>query len=175
MRRVIEECQPDWILAENVPGIIGMELDRVLADLESLHYSCGTLVVPACAVDARHRRNRIWIIAVQTLAHAPKQQTRRLQWSERNEEKRPKPIGSSEALAHADIPRSQGHRGLRECSRELPAGPCCWPDEAEWFAQSGMGRVAHGIPHRMDRLKALGNAIVPQVAAQLIRMMIAVT
>jgi DNA (cytosine-5)-methyltransferase 1 len=63
MCRVIDECRPAWVLGENVPGIIGMELDRVLSDLENLSYTCWPVVVPACAVDARHRRDRVWIVA----------------------------------------------------------------------------------------------------------------
>lgn len=63
MFRVIAESEPTWCLAENVPGIIGMELDRVLSDLEGIGYETGTLVIPACAVDAPHRRDRVWIVA----------------------------------------------------------------------------------------------------------------
>ncbi len=63
MCRVIARCRPTFILGENVPGIINMELDRVLDDLESLNYATRTLVIPACAVDAKHRRDRVWIVA----------------------------------------------------------------------------------------------------------------
>lgn len=63
MFRVIAETRPTWVLGENVPGLINLELDRVLSDLESLDYTCWPLVIPACAVDARHRRDRVWVIA----------------------------------------------------------------------------------------------------------------
>ena len=63
MCRVIAESKPRWVLGENVPGIINMELDRVLSDLESLGYAAWPVVLPACAVDARHRRDRVWIMA----------------------------------------------------------------------------------------------------------------
>lgn len=63
MRDVIGRCNPAWVCGENVPGIIGMELDQVLSDLEGLGYRVQPLVIPACAVDAPHRRDRVWIIA----------------------------------------------------------------------------------------------------------------
>lgn len=63
MLRVISEARPRWVLGENVAGIITMEFDRVLSDLEGEGYSCQALVIPACAVDAKHRRDRVWIIA----------------------------------------------------------------------------------------------------------------
>jgi DNA (cytosine-5)-methyltransferase 1 len=66
MLRVIREVEPLWVIGENVPGIINMELDQVLSDLEDSGYSCQTFVVPACAVDAPHRRDRVWIIASHT-------------------------------------------------------------------------------------------------------------
>src|SRR4030095_7322491 len=62
MRRVISEARPAWILGENVPGIIPMELDNVLSDLERIGYACRAFVIPAFAVDARHRRDRLWIV-----------------------------------------------------------------------------------------------------------------
>lgn len=71
MLRVIAETGPAWVLGENVPGIINMELDRVLSDLEAIGYTAGALAIPACGVDARHRRERIWIVA-----HAERAQRR---------------------------------------------------------------------------------------------------
>ena len=63
MLRVIREVQPTWVIGENVTGIIAMELDTVLSDLEGEGYSCQAFVLPACAVDAPHRRDRVWVIA----------------------------------------------------------------------------------------------------------------
>jgi site-specific DNA-cytosine methylase len=63
MARIIEECKPTWVIAENVAGIINMELDKVLSDLEGSGYTTWPLVIPACAVDAPHRRDRVWILA----------------------------------------------------------------------------------------------------------------
>ena len=63
MLRVICEVQPTWVIGENVTGIIAMELDTVLSDLEREGYACQTFVIPACAVDAQHRRDRVWVVA----------------------------------------------------------------------------------------------------------------
>lgn len=63
MCRVISEIRPTWVLGENVPGIINLALDEVLADLESIGYETQAFVVPACGVDAPHKRNRICIVA----------------------------------------------------------------------------------------------------------------
>jgi DNA-cytosine methyltransferase len=62
MLRVIREVEPAWVIGENVSGIINMELDNVLSDLEDSGYSCQTFVIPACAVDAKHRRDRVWVV-----------------------------------------------------------------------------------------------------------------
>ena len=63
MFRVIQELKPTWVLGENVPGIINLALDTVLADLESIGYEVQTFVVPACGVDAPHKRERVAILA----------------------------------------------------------------------------------------------------------------
>ena len=63
MFRIIREVQPTWVIGENVPGIISMELDQVLFDLESAGYACQTFDIPACGVDAHHIRHRVWIVA----------------------------------------------------------------------------------------------------------------
>ena len=63
MFRVIREIRPTWVIGENVPGIVNLALDQVLSDLESEGYSTQTFIVPACGVDAPHRRDRVAIVA----------------------------------------------------------------------------------------------------------------
>lgn len=63
MLRVIRELQPTWVLGENVPGIVNLALDTVLSDLENAGYTGQAFIVPACGVDAPHRRDRVIIMA----------------------------------------------------------------------------------------------------------------
>ena len=63
MLRVIRELRPAWVLGENVPGIVNLALDTVLADLEAEGYETQPFIIPACGVDAPHKRNRCAILA----------------------------------------------------------------------------------------------------------------
>jgi DNA (cytosine-5)-methyltransferase 1 len=67
MRRVIREIQPRWVVGENVRGLTnwngGMVFDEVQADLEAEGYEITPFLLPACSVNAPHRRDRIWFIA----------------------------------------------------------------------------------------------------------------
>lgn len=63
MLRVIQECQPTWIIGENVPGIINLALDGIITDLEKEGYEVQSFIIPACAVNAPHKRDRVWIVA----------------------------------------------------------------------------------------------------------------
>ena len=63
MLRVIRELKPSWVIGENVPGIINLALDTVLSDLENEGYTAQAFVIPACGVDAPHRRDRVCIVA----------------------------------------------------------------------------------------------------------------
>ena len=63
MLRVIKEIRPGWVVAENVAGLIRMGLDDCLSDLEREGYITETFLIPACAVNAPHRRDRIFIVA----------------------------------------------------------------------------------------------------------------
>ena len=127
MLRIIREVEPAWVVGENVRGIIGMERDQVLSDLEESDYSCEAFVVPACAVDAPHRRERVWIVANSNGKglQVPKQKDpERKNWK---------------------LERS-GSFGI-----------------SRWPAEPGVLRISHGVPNRVDRLKSLGNAVVPQI------------
>ena len=82
MLRVISELRPAWVVGENVAGIVNMALDQVYSDLENEGYSVQAFIIPACAVDAPHRRDRCAIIANRygagLQAQGPKQQTARV-------------------------------------------------------------------------------------------------
>ena len=68
MLRIITEARPSFVLGENVAGIVNMELDDVLSALESQAYATQAFIIPACAVDAKHRRDRVWILGADELA-----------------------------------------------------------------------------------------------------------
>lgn len=143
MLRVIREVQPPWIVGENVYGFVnwsrGMVFDQVCADLEDEGYEVAPVILPACAINAPHQRNRIWIIAY------------------------------SESI------RMEGYRSDREqvtqppIKTELPR--CYSPGNywAEWPTKSGVLRRDDGVPSWVERVKGLGNAIVPQEAYEIFK------
>ena len=159
MLRVITEVKPTWVIGENVTGIINMELDKVLSDLEDQGYETAPpLIIPACAVDAPHRRDRVWIVA------HPKSKRLERRVNMENEQKkndrlfsaRSSECGDDGFVADASRKLFNGNGISRNRWRQLSDG-------CRWLPESGICRVAHGVPRRVDRLRALGNAIVPQV------------
>jgi DNA (cytosine-5)-methyltransferase 1 len=70
MLRVVRECSPRWIVGENVRGLVnwngGLVFEEVCADLEACGYSVQPFILPACAVNAPHRRDRVWFVAKNT-------------------------------------------------------------------------------------------------------------
>lgn len=67
MLRIISEFTPEWVIAENVGGLLtlqdGLVFRQVCVDLENESYEVVPFVIPACAVNAPHRRDRVWIVA----------------------------------------------------------------------------------------------------------------
>ena len=164
MWRVIAQARPAWVLGENVPGIIPMELDNVLSDLEGIGYATRAFVIPACAVDARHRRDRLWIVGRRIVCDSEQGRINGLasNGSDVADSERGRQSGQRQSL---DAEYS-AQAGNRQATESFYGGqPCVWLPEPD------VGRVAHGIPSRVDRLKGLGNAIVPQVAYEILREM----
>ena len=173
MLRIIRECRPRWVIGENVSGFVKMALDDVSSDLEGEGYAVRAFVLPAVAVEARHRRDRCFIIAHREDVANPHGE-RQLQqsgsereigrWSgDSGEEERDvaHTIGSrGETWLSGQEQGQEGHS--REFNHE-GYQRSWWETGGEWPAEPSVGRVADGVPNRVDRIKSLGNAVVPQL------------
>src|SRR5690606_34646459 len=94
MLRVIQQIKPTWVVGENVAGIINMALHKVLFDLENSGYSSQAFVIPACAKNALHKRDRVWIIASRS-------QLKRKVLSLRTQGKKKKGIDQNKVLSYS--------------------------------------------------------------------------
>jgi DNA (cytosine-5)-methyltransferase 1 len=157
MASLIKKLQPKWVIGENVRGFINepLGLKRSLSDLEGLGYQAVPFIIPACAVNAKHRRDRVWIIA-RAVGYS-KGEFGDVFEDERSV-KNPKKVGREKAIKPRGASSSRDKRFARRIER---------PDGQNWLPEPNVGRVAHGVPRRVDRLKALGNAVVPQVVEQI--------
>ena len=156
------------VVGENVPGIIRIAAGQVVKDLEQAGYHVVVLNFEAAAVGAWHRRSRVFFVASDDpdVADTDKRSMRNDGDNQRataGEKHQTGDTGAGEVGAVYDTLRSGCQRIKRgEKSPELADGRC-------WAAEPGLGRMAHGIPHRVDRLKCLGNAVVPQQAYPIFR------
>jgi DNA-cytosine methyltransferase len=272
--RIIAQRRPTWVVCENVYGHVRLGLDKVLTDLETEGYTSRTFIVPACGINAPHKRDRLWIVGytkhngsptseiggvsdktgehdsqgqnqtsefkgtsrprssedvayTQSKRHRggnpkgdrtqerilqseesegremgseaegrsesfredvadtndPRNRTQQhdidAQWqasvAKRQEQSQPQSSRYSEDVAYSDNQRSQRRVSGWESAE--------WEDQQRytgrsspvhgqsikdwWSVEPNFCRVAHGVPNRVDRIKGLGNAIVPQIAMQI--------
>jgi len=130
MYRIIKAVRPRWVIAENVAGHISMGLDDVLSDLETENYACWTFVIPACAVDAKHRRDRVWI-----LAYA---------------------INSGLERHTGNEPdRNESRWEPTEQARSTAESGICNGEGAKWAIEPDVGRLVDGIPRELDLYRGL--------------------
>lgn len=139
--RIVRVVRPTYVLVENTTGLFARGFGQVLGDLASLGYDAEWSVLSACALGAPHPRERVFILAY---ADGERQEAG---WAE----------GDERGYALAAWGVGQEHLQASTWDGRGPRRPD-WPDEP------AVGRMADGIPRQLDRLGALGNAVVPQVA-----------
>ena len=176
--RLLDEFRPSWFVGENVAGHISMGLDDVLSDLEAKGYSVQSFIIPACAVNAPHRRDRVWVLAYAECCGRREQLRTNPQGQSLPETKR-KESSFRSGSSRETLPYAHSHglqvgneqegcgpsrKGKKERT-ELSRGNATTRDQ--WKVEPNVGRVANGVPSRVDRLKSLGNAVVPQVVEML--------
>jgi DNA (cytosine-5)-methyltransferase 1 len=189
MLRVIRDFRPTWVIAENVRGLLtwneGMVFEQVCADLEASNYEVQPFVIPAVSVNAPHRRDRVWFVA-------NRRRERREQRAEslRPERQESKPTDTGERGRQCASDSQQP--GLQERPAQNGAqlsGAQRESRNIEWQRNwtevaAELCSVDDGLPvrldgfelsksqHRKEQLKAYGNAIVPQVAMEIMKGML---
>jgi DNA (cytosine-5)-methyltransferase 1 len=230
--RVIRLVKPTWCILENVRGLLSIEeglvFENCLLDLEAAGYEHQTLVIPACAVNAQHRRDRVWIICHANNSRSGQRlQTERIRQTDdegRAEQPQFEFSKTSENVDYANSTQCERGRvssGVREEKSNISSRSKCrdasenvadttsigrqgqresvqrsnnkkererQTDNVEsisqprirrtesrlggefdgissWLDESGLPKISSGVPKRANRLKQLGNSIVPQIAA----------
>lgn len=160
--RLAGELRPTLIIVENVSALLGRGLGRVLGDLAALGFDAEWHCIPASAVGAPHERDRFWLVAnanngqrdrselsVRPGRHAARACCKALADPER--------IGRGQ-MVQSVLGRAIAERAAGQAHDASVAGWWRW-----WEIEPDVGRVADGVPSRVDRLRALGNAVVPQI------------
>lgn len=166
IRRIISEIQPRFCFFENVAGHLSLGFESVWGDLSDMGYTVEAGLFTAAEVGAPHKRQRLFI-----LAHTDAGR----RWEQGDGQQLASgPDRGSVELGDTDGSGSQG-RGKpgREKTDEVPAWPPSPTNSDAWAEvlrleaslEPAIRRVADGIPNRVDRLAATGNAVVPAVAA----------
>ena len=184
--RIIGELRPRYVIVENVAALLTRGADVVLGTLASLGYDAEWHVIPASAVGAPHRRDRLWIIAFRN-SDSEREADVPDAFSVADAMRRDGAAGSP-AMAGRRLHAGGGQRNCGPgCAGQAGKGACDVADAdnagrikqrrpepipAEqlaaqcggwWLTEPDVGRVAHGVPARVDRLRCLGNAVVPQI------------
>ena len=146
--RLIGEIRPRVILVENTPGLLSAGFGFVAGDLAALGYDLWWDCIPAERIGANHSRDRIWIVAYDA--------------GEQHQSFGDALRGAvSDELSQAIADASRARLEVEFDSDEAEFAPLV--GAREWAFEPGLGRVVYGVPDRVDRIKGLGNAIVPQV------------
>jgi DNA (cytosine-5)-methyltransferase 1 len=173
MARIIGEVLPQYVYVENSPMLVGRGLAVVLADLAEMGYDAKWGIVGAHHAGAPHKRDRIWIVANAAGAqdHAERGDCefgrhgmgRKNQAAQCNHgaTDHNSPCGCGGDVVDSDRSgRKEQWRTVSNGTEHETAERASW-----WQSEPDVGRVAHGVAARVDRLRCIGNGQVPAVAA----------
>lgn len=189
--RVLGEIRPSWFVGENTPGLFSRQnqrfFRRVLDDLTALGYTVGWGIWGACDVGAPHRRDRVFLLGwnpddmhdkkkravqegkgSQSCGNSRNIPNNNGVWKlqpERSIKKIGQRVGNiCEDVSYSNGNATRGLSGRKKTSQPLFGIGCGYAGAEWWQTEPDVGRVANGIPSRVDRLRCLGNAVVPQQA-----------
>jgi DNA (cytosine-5)-methyltransferase 1 len=178
MLRAIREIQPTWVVGENVPGLLnwerGMVLAEIKADLEAAGFEVfPPIVLPACGKNAPHKRERLWIIAYSNGNGQHRSNGKhevntgeRRKYAQRNTYESVTNGNDSYATINGcEIGERFSIRETFQFTKSIGVGS----GGEGWDIEPGICGVDDGVSNRVDRIKALGNAIVPQVAYEIFK------
>jgi DNA (cytosine-5)-methyltransferase 1 len=175
MFRIIKEFKPRWVIGENVRGIIniqdGMVFENVCTDLEGEGYEVRAFNIPAAAVGAPHKRERIWIVANARRSIRGEQSSRNKESARSGTyEKTEWPCDTSKIGGSSKRTETVADTGSRRHllqKKQVSTRRDSFEHQSWWETEPNVGRVADGLPGRIYRLRALGNSIVPQIAEEI--------
>tara|TARA_B100001964_G_C14236946_1_gene602939 strand:- start:1190 stop:2068 length:879 start_codon:yes stop_codon:yes gene_type:complete len=178
--RVIQESRPAWFIGENVNGIVKLYLDTILEDLENSNYSTRCFNISAQSIGASHQRQRIWIVANSNSINSKEVRRcskadekiggtrslhKRTSGSDDRRKFNSKKNGEMEYVSDSDIIGTQVQTEGKHAAEQMFG---INGEENWWQTFSKFHRIPDGISTGLDkdranRIKGLGNAIVPQI------------
>ena len=163
MLRISEEVRPKYIFIENSPLLRTRGLVTVLQDLAKIGYDAEWTVMGADDVGAPHERKRLWLVAyADSVRQLQPQGTKQDKWGRSGDSGQEKNLAYAAGEGLERVKRSE-LEGLGDGSTY--SGQAWWGSDPADDPESRLGRMAHGVANRVDRLKAIGNGQVPAVAA----------
>jgi DNA (cytosine-5)-methyltransferase 1 len=186
MLRAVREIQPSWVVGENVRGLTnwngGVVFDEVQADLEAQGYEVTPFLLPACAVNAPHRRDRVWFVAYSDSWRNTRLQYKLGKFETIGQRRQNNEKNSNTNAADSMRCGQQRQRWAERQSNSEKDGD--WKkyrtfNDGGWPTESPVRRANDGFSKTLDiitfsefakeSIKAYGNAIVPQVAYQIFK------
>lgn len=154
LQRLVCEIRPSFVFMENVPALTTRGLEAISLDFTKMGYDLRWTIVSAEEVGAPHKRERIWLLAHTYGERGGEKQKCEQRIKNKNESWND---GSKESMADTNGKGLQRPR-WKESSKPRPS------EESWWAVEPAVGRVVNGLPYRVDRIKSLGNSVVPQAA-----------